>query len=68
MLMCCVVSSPLQRLREQLEEAWEEDVEGVFDVKAVRAALEARLRSVEAEKQQVRRQAGAVGWQPMNVH
>jgi hypothetical protein len=44
----------LQRLREQLEEAWEEDVEGVFDVKAVRAALEARLRSVEAEKQQVR--------------
>uniref|UniRef100_A0A383VV88 Dynamin-type G domain-containing protein n=1 Tax=Tetradesmus obliquus TaxID=3088 RepID=A0A383VV88_TETOB len=44
-----------QRLREQLEEAWEEDVEGVFDVKAVRAALEARLRSVEAEKQQVER-------------
>jgi hypothetical protein len=36
-------------------------VEGVFDVKAVRAALEARLRSVEAEKQQVSRQTGAVG-------
>jgi hypothetical protein len=55
-MLCCVLCNilSLQRLREQLEEAWEEDVEGVFDVKAVRAALEARLRSVEAEKQQVR--------------
>lgn len=35
-------------------------MEGVFDVKAVRAALEARLRSVEAEKQQVRSSRGTL--------
>lgn len=42
-----------QRLREQLEEAWESDIEDVFDVKAVRTALEFRLKNLEAEKQQV---------------
>eukprot|EP00878_Enallax_costatus_P027634 GHUV01029771.1.p1 GENE.GHUV01029771.1~~GHUV01029771.1.p1 ORF type:complete len:233 (+),score=108.21 GHUV01029771.1:182-880(+) len=31
------------------------DIEDVFDVKAVRGALEARLKSLEAEKQQVER-------------
>ncbi|KAF8057143.1 ARC5 [Scenedesmus sp. PABB004] len=44
-----------QRLREQLEEAWEADLEGVFDVKAVRGALEARVKNLEAEKKQVER-------------
>lgn len=29
------------------------DVEDVFDVKAVRSALESRLKNLEAEKQQV---------------
>eukprot|EP00775_Hariotina_reticulata_P003076 gene3076-3355_t len=42
-----------QHLREQLEDAFEDDVEGVFDVKAVRSALEARLKSLQAEKAQV---------------
>lgn len=44
-----------QRLREQLEAAWEDDLDAVFDVRAVRAALEARLRALEAEKAQVER-------------
>eukprot|EP00879_Flechtneria_rotunda_P028913 GHRR01031150.1.p1 GENE.GHRR01031150.1~~GHRR01031150.1.p1 ORF type:complete len:172 (+),score=76.33 GHRR01031150.1:189-704(+) len=49
-----VIDTFPQRLREQLEEAWQNDVEGVFDVKAVRTALEARLKNLEAEKKQVR--------------
>jgi len=43
----------LQHLREQLDAAFEDDVEGVFDAKAVRSALEARLKSLQAEKAQV---------------
>ena len=41
------------RLREELEAAYEEDLDEVFDVAAVRAALESRLRSLESELHQV---------------
>ena len=34
--------------------AYEEDLDAVFDVAAVRAALEARLRSLESELHQAR--------------
>ncbi|KAI8476585.1 MAG: P-loop containing nucleoside triphosphate hydrolase protein [Monoraphidium minutum] len=44
-----------QRLREELESAWETDMDEVFDVAAVRGALEGRLRSLEAELHQVER-------------
>jgi len=42
------------RLREELEAAYD-DLDSVFDVGAVRAALEGRLRSLEAELAQVER-------------
>jgi hypothetical protein len=42
------------RLREELEAAYE-DLDTVFDVGAVRAALEGRLRSLESELAQVER-------------
>ena len=41
------------RLRTDLEAAYEEDLDDVFDVAAVRAALEGRLRSLETELHQV---------------
>ena len=41
------------RLRAELEAAYEEDLDEVFDVAAVRAALEQRLRSLESELHQV---------------
>ena len=44
-----------QRLREELEAAYEEDLDEVFDVAAVRAALEQRLKSLESELHQVER-------------
>jgi hypothetical protein len=66
-LMPLVDSFPA-RLREELEVAWEQQqqsqsqgggigglVEDVFDVQAVRAALEQRLRSLESELLQVER-------------
>ena len=37
-----------------LQAAYEEDLDAVFDVAAVRAALEARLRSLESELHQAR--------------
>lgn len=40
-------------LREELEAAYEEDLDDVFDVGAVRAALTARLHSLESELHQV---------------
>ncbi|KAL4448820.1 hypothetical protein ABPG77_007537 [Micractinium sp. CCAP 211/92] len=43
------------RLREELESAYEEDLDEVFDVAAVRAALEQRLKSLELELHQVER-------------
>lgn len=43
------------RLREELEAAYEEDLDEVFDVAAVRAALEQRLKSLESELHQVER-------------
>ncbi|GBF91812.1 dynamin ARC5 [Raphidocelis subcapitata] len=46
-LMPLVDSFP-QRLREELEGAWEVDMDEVFDVAAVRAALESRLRGAPA--------------------
>ena len=42
------------RLREELEAAYD-DLDTVFDVGAVRAALEGRLRSLESELAQVER-------------
>ena len=41
------------RLREELEQAYDEDLDEVFDVAAVRCALESRLRSLESELHQV---------------
>jgi len=41
------------RLREELEAAYAEDLDAVFDVTAVRAALEGRLRSLDSELHQV---------------
>ncbi|GAB4820130.1 hypothetical protein N2152v2_007176 [Parachlorella kessleri] len=43
------------RLREELEQAYEEDLDEVFDVAAVRAALEQRLKNLESELHQVER-------------
>ena len=43
------------RLREELEAAYEEDLDEVFDVGAVRTALEQRLKSLESELHQVER-------------
>jgi hypothetical protein len=43
------------RLREELEAAYEEDLDEVFDVAAVRAALEQRLKNLESELHQVER-------------
>jgi len=43
------------RLREELECAYEEDLDEVFDVAAVRVALELRLKSLESELHQVER-------------
>ena len=43
------------RLREELECAYEEDLDEVFDVAAVRIALEHRLKSLESELHQVER-------------
>lgn len=43
------------RLREELEAAYEEDLDEVFDVAAVRAALELRLKNLESELHQVER-------------
>ena len=48
-----VVDAFPTRLREELEAAYEEDLDEVFDVAAVRAALESRLRSLETELHQV---------------
>jgi hypothetical protein len=48
-----VVDAFPTRLREELEAAYEEDLDEVFDVAAVRAALEGRLRSLESELHQV---------------
>jgi hypothetical protein len=40
-------------LREELEAAYEEDLDEVFDVSAVRCALDERLKSLESELHQV---------------
>ena len=55
-----VVDAFPTRLREELEAAYEEDLDEVFDVAAVRAALESRLRSLESELHQVRFLAAAL--------
>lgn len=47
------------RLREELEAAYDEDLDEVFDVAAVRAALEGRLKSLESELHQV----DPLGWE-----
>ncbi len=48
-----VVDTFPTRLRTELEAAYEEDLDDVFDVAAVRSALEGRLRSLETELHQV---------------
>ncbi|KAK9814730.1 hypothetical protein WJX72_010634 [[Myrmecia] bisecta] len=50
-----VVDSFPTRLREELEAAYEEDLDEVFDVAAVRHALDSRLKSLESELHQVER-------------
>lgn len=41
------------RLREELDSAYVDDLDAVFDVTAVRGALEGRLRSLDSELHQV---------------
>ena len=50
-----IVDSFPTRLREELEAAYEEDLDEVFDVAAVRSALEQRLKNLESELHQVER-------------
>ena len=49
-----VVDSFPTRLREELESAYDDDIDEVFDVTAVRNALESRLKALESELHQVR--------------
>lgn len=53
-LMPLIDSFPT-KLREELECAYDEDLDEVFDVAAVRLALEHRLKSLESELHQVER-------------
>ena len=53
-LMPLIDSFPT-RIREELECAYEEDLDEVFDVAAVRVALEQRLKNLESELHQVER-------------
>lgn len=48
-----VVDSFPTKLREELESAYDDDIDEVFDVTAVRNALESRLKSLESELHQV---------------
>ena len=48
-----IVDSFPTRLREELEAAYEEDIDEVFDVAAVRNALDLRLKALESELHQV---------------
>lgn len=48
-----VVDSFPTRLREELEAAYDDDIDEVFDVTAVRNALESRLKALESELHQV---------------
>lgn len=48
-----VVDSFPTRLREELESAYDDDIDEVFDVTAVRNALESRLKALESELHQV---------------
>lgn len=50
-----VVDAFPTRLREELEMAYEEDLDEVFDVAAVRSALDQRLKNLESELHQVER-------------
>ena len=52
-----VVDSFPTRLREELESAYDDDIDEVFDVTAVRNALESRLKALESELHQVRHTA-----------
>ena len=55
-----VVDSFPTRLREELESAYDDDIDEVFDVTAVRNALESRLKALESELHQVRHTAHQV--------
>ncbi len=57
-----VVDAFPTRLREELEQAYEEDLDEVFDVAAVRCALESRLRSLESELHQVCTSCPYLSW------
>ena len=48
------------RLREEIEAAYVDNLDGVFDVGAVRDALNTRLHSLESELHQVRRAGPAL--------
>ena len=51
-LLPCINSFPA-KLREEIEAAMDEDLDSVFDVAAVRAALEARKAKLESELRQM---------------
>ena len=55
-----VVDSFPTRLREELESAYDDDIDEVFDVTAVRNALESRLKALESELHQVRESSSTV--------
>ena len=52
--MPCVHAFPA-KLREEIEASMEDDLDSVFDVGAVRAALEARRAKLESELHQMER-------------
>lgn len=50
------------RLRQELESAYTQDLDGVFDVTAVRSALEDRLRGLNFELNQANLPAVPIYW------